>query len=97
MFESEIVQLLEAPDTITTVLDTYDAVMSLDEAKIRLLATDIIEALEPKQLEEIVHTAEGAYPNDGPASLRYIQQLLIFTYVNRAPGQPFSSQVEGKI
>lgn len=73
----------------TTVLDAYEAVMSLGEASVTGLAAQIWEELPPEAQRQIHMAACLIDPSIG-GTTRCMRQLLIFAYVNRAPGEPFT-------
>lgn len=80
----------------TTVLDAYEAVMSLGEEAVSKLAMSVWNNLLPQEREELRGTARLVYP-DIARSAYYAQQLLIFTYVNRAHGEPLNPHQENTI
>lgn len=71
----------------TTVLDAYEAVMSLDEETVSRIAMSVWNDLAPQDRETLRTTARDAYPSIAQSAL-YAQQLLIFEHVNRAHEQP---------
>jgi hypothetical protein len=81
----------------TTVLDAYDAVMSLGETSVLALATQIWNDLPPETQLEIQRTAYTTYAGNMTQAEQYKRQLMIFAYVNRAPGEPleYPSAQEG--
>ncbi len=93
MSSAESIQPSVESEEPTTVLDAYDAIVSLGEASVLALATQIWNELPPETQLEIQKTAYTTYAGNIAQAERYTRQLMIFAYVNRAPGEPFEHQV----
>ena len=88
MHEAESIQPSLEFKEPTTVLDAYEAVMSLGEAAVSKLVARIWNDLPPEEREEVWVTAQTIHPSIA-LSAQYAQQLLVFNYVNRSSDNPF--------
>jgi hypothetical protein len=96
MSSAESIQPSVESEEPTTVLDAYDAVISLGEASVSALAMQIWNDLSPEIQLEIQKTAYTTYSDNLARAKQYTRQLTIFSYVNRAPGEPFEHQAESE-